>query len=204
MICIMNPDVRLKASIFYKTINEFEKNHELGMLGYKQIGGFDLSFYLKPEFYLSFLSPLINKYANKLNYFNQKYFYLSGAFLFIDKTKFEEIGNFDENIFLYFEEPDISRRLLKSNFTIKFDKNYEYLHLIGKRDNWSENTYNNWLFSISYYLKKFDLNQKKYFRWKKIELILKFVFAKISFNKIKVTRSFNEYHSLITFLSSTK
>ena len=45
--------------------------------------------------------------------------FLSGACMFFNKMKFDLIGGFDENIFLYFEENDFCKR------SIKFDKNYQ-------------------------------------------------------------------------------
>ena len=45
--------------------------------------------------------------------------FLSGACMFFDKKKFDLIGGFDENIFLYFEENDFCKR------SIKYDKNYQ-------------------------------------------------------------------------------
>ena len=45
--------------------------------------------------------------------------FLSGACMFFNKKKFDLIGGFDENIFLYFEENDFCKR------SIKYDKNYQ-------------------------------------------------------------------------------
>ena len=45
--------------------------------------------------------------------------YLSGACMFFNKSNFDLMGGFDENIFLYFDENDFCKR------SIKFDKNYQ-------------------------------------------------------------------------------
>ncbi|MEI6696621.1 MAG: glycosyltransferase [Bacteroidota bacterium] len=193
IICIMNPDVRLSEPIFSKTLFEFKNNNKLGMLGYKQLGGCNLSFYLKPEYNFPVLSSIIIKITNKLNYFNQKFFYLSGAFIFINKNKFDEIGGFDENIFLYFEEPDITNRFTEKKHEIMFNKKHPYLHLIEDRDVWSESTFKEWLTSLRYYLRKFQLNEKTYFKGMKIEYILKLFLLRINHNKIKEEKIKNEY-----------
>ena len=42
-----------------------------------------------------------------------KVHYVQGSFMFIGSADFNEIGGFDTNLFLYYEESDISLRLLK-------------------------------------------------------------------------------------------
>ena len=42
-----------------------------------------------------------------------KVHYVQGSFMFIGSSDFHEIGGFDTNLFLFYEESDISRRLLK-------------------------------------------------------------------------------------------
>lgn len=39
--------------------------------------------------------------------------YIAGADLFVRRDAFCEAGKFDENIFMYYEEPDLIRRLRK-------------------------------------------------------------------------------------------
>ncbi|WP_299278143.1 glycosyltransferase family 2 protein [uncultured Psychroserpens sp.] len=50
-----------------------------------------------------------------------KVHYVQGSFMFIDASDFDHIGGFDTNLFLYYEESDVSRRLLKQL------KKYTYL-----------------------------------------------------------------------------
>ena len=50
-----------------------------------------------------------------------KVHYVQGSFMFIGVSDFHDIGGFDTNLFLYYEESDISRRLLKQK------KKYTYL-----------------------------------------------------------------------------
>ena len=45
-IAIMNPDITMTESLFNYTIEHLERNSETGIIGYKQRGGLDLSFYL--------------------------------------------------------------------------------------------------------------------------------------------------------------
>lgn len=201
IICIMNPDVRLIEPLFSNVEKQFEKKKKLGLLGYKQKGGKNLSFYIKPEYFLPIINSLLTKITNRLNIFSAKYFYLSGAFLFIDKSKFQKIGMFDENIFMYFEEPDISNRLLSKNYQILFNKEYEYNHIVGDRNTWSENTFKIWLSSVSYYLKKTNISPEKYLTKKKLEFRLQILIAKMFSNKTKILKIENQYKCLISKIS---
>lgn len=196
ILCVMNPDVRLTEPLFSNVIKHFEKKKKLGILGYKQKGGKNISFYVKPEYFLPIINSLIIRVTNKLNIFFSKYLYLSGALLFIDKAKFYEVGLFDENIFLYFEEPFISNKMLSKNYQIIFNKNYQYLHLIGNREIWSENTFTNWLSSVNYYLKNTNINPKKYLYKKIIEFKLQLLIFKMFFNLDKFIKIRNQYKFL--------
>jgi Predicted glycosyltransferases len=49
-IAIMNPDITMTEPLFKNVLEKFENNNKLGMLAYKQYGGFDLSFYIRQEF----------------------------------------------------------------------------------------------------------------------------------------------------------
>lgn len=185
IICIMNPDVRLIESMFSMVIFEFKRNSKLCMLGFKQIGGSNLSYFLKPEWYFPIIESFIVRVCNKINLFSEKYFFLSGAFFFIDKKKFVEIGMFDENIFLYKEESDVSNRFLKRHYEIKFDKNLKYLHLIGDRNSFSEKSFRVWLRSTCYYFNKYNLNTSWFIKKLLFEYRCKKIISIISGNKKK-------------------
>lgn len=57
--------------------------------------------------------------------------YVNGSFLFFRSKDFDEVGGFDTNIFLYFEESDICYRLKKKNRKTYFLPNASYLHYQG-------------------------------------------------------------------------
>ncbi|KKQ91716.1 MAG: hypothetical protein UT17_C0004G0064 [Candidatus Woesebacteria bacterium GW2011_GWB1_39_10] len=54
-----------------------------------------------------------------------------GAFM-IKKEVYEKIDKFDENLFLYFEENDVSKRLKKNGHEIYFDSKSEAIHMESK------------------------------------------------------------------------
>ena len=58
-----------------------------------------------------------------------KVHYVQGSFMFIGSADFNEIGGFDTNLFLYYEESDISLRLLKlKNKYTYLVPSLEYIH----------------------------------------------------------------------------
>lgn len=183
IICIMNPDIRFGEPILRDVFKKF-KNTNLALLGYKQVGGFNYSFYMKPECRNSF-TDFITKFINKIDIFFPKCFYLSGAFFFVDKHKFQEVGNFDEKIFLYFEEPDIANRLQAAGYQVQYDKSKIYHHLVGDRVAWSQKQFNRVMESLIYYLDKFKISKKKYFNVLKREVRIKLFIAGILNDKVR-------------------
>ena len=54
---------------------------------------------------------------------------------FLNIKQFNEIGFFDENFFIYLEEIDLCKRLMKKNKKIYLDKNIKINHLGGSSHN---------------------------------------------------------------------
>jgi len=85
---------------------------------------------------------------------------VKGFAMFLNIEKFKEIGFFDENFFIYFEEIDLCRRLKKLNKKIYLDKSIKINHIGGSSHNQSidfemELSRNwHWMWSTVYYHKK--------------------------------------------------
>jgi hypothetical protein len=124
---------------------------------------------LKPDYYIPFINSFIVKIFNNFDIFYSRYFYLSGACFFVSKENFKKIGLFDENIFMYFEEPDINNRFLHNKLNIYYNNSIKYVHLIGNRDKISHSLIQYELESWIYYLKKYQLNLRLNLLFKKIE-----------------------------------
>lgn len=186
IVCIMNPDVRFGSKIL-KNVQERYKDNTLGLLAYKQIGGGNYSFYEKPE-YKSSISGWKIKLFNKINLFNPEKHYLSGAFFFLDKSKFEEVGLFDENIFMYYEEPDIANRLQEKKYKIIYDKNFIYYHLVGERIEFNANSFKREIEALLYYLKKYDINNSEYLKKASAEFSLKQKIAIVIGDKPRIAK----------------
>jgi GT2 family glycosyltransferase len=70
---------------------------------------------------------------------DEELFTLSGAALVVRRSIFKEIDGFDENIFLYYEDDDLSTRLIKKGFKFRYIHNSVVVHGIGKSTQGHEN-----------------------------------------------------------------
>ena len=87
---------------------------------------------------------------------------IKGYAMFLNLSQFNEVGYFDENFFIYLEEVDLCRRLVKMGKKIYIDSNIEIFHEGGKSHdplfdfemelsrNW------HWMWSTFYFNKKYE------------------------------------------------
>jgi len=87
---------------------------------------------------------------------------VKGFAMFLNINQFKDIGFFDDNFFIYFEEIDLCRRLKKENKKIYLDPNIAINHIGGSSHNKSINfemelSRNwHWMWSTFYYHKKYN------------------------------------------------
>ena len=87
---------------------------------------------------------------------------IKGFAMFLNLIQFKDIGLFDENFFIYFEEIDLCKRLKAFNKKIYLDPNIMINHLGGSSHNVSINfemelSRNwHWMWSTFYYHKKYS------------------------------------------------
>ncbi len=172
IILIMNPDARLSQKCFNTVLAKFSKNSFLSLYGCKEYDE-DLkiknSFFYKMEYHSIFRVMFLNKILNYLNLFDSAKMYLNGAFFFVRKSHFLDAGGFDEKIFLYAEEPDLSQRLSNLNpfGVIEYDHSIGYIHLKKISAN-SVATLTHAVDSAVYYISKYGFDVNKYVksRWR--------------------------------------
>ena len=201
VILIMNPDARCKEPIFKRALNKFD-NTDCVLLGMKQwddnlCEGESFRFDSPYSFFLKDLITL--KIANKFECFNPNRMYISGSCFFIKKEKFEEIGLFDENIFMYYEECDIKRRLIAKfgQTAIQYNKYMNYIHAHPK-GKFNARSYSRLLDSMIYFSAKYNIDLEKHKR--KILENLKF-FRLLALIK-KDQYSVSEYDKSISYLKA--
>lgn len=164
-LLFLNPDTLLIEPIFRYAISKFEGNEKLVSFGFKQKSKDNkhhYSFYLLDE--VSFLDNIRQKiYLKKEKYIDGKMF-IAGSELFIRRDIFSEIGGFDENLFMFYEESDLFRRIwnLKKDYKTAYFGTKSIIHLIGGTR--EEDVYAGFnsirmnLDSMKYYAKKYHLN----------------------------------------------
>lgn len=57
---------------------------------------------------------------------------LTGAAMLCRRTAFEQVGGFDENIFLYYEDDDLCLRFSKAGWSLIYEPSAEVFHASGK------------------------------------------------------------------------
>lgn len=131
ILAFINPDIIFIEPIFSKIYEKFNIQKDVALLGCKLLyedltPGF--SFYF--DYKYSILKKWTLKLWNKIDYFDSRNMYISGANLFIRKDIFLKSGMFDEKIFMYYEEPDLTRRIKMINGgKIIFEKKLKMIHL---------------------------------------------------------------------------
>lgn len=129
----LNPDTILIEPVFKYLIEKFDENVALGLAGVRLVdteGNDNLSFYWND--YLSFALSGLFKIYNKKDKFVQDKMYIMGADMFVRRSVFEEVGRFDEKIFMYCEEKDLCSRIRRAGYKVAFFKDKRIIHLEGK------------------------------------------------------------------------
>src|SRR5210317_1079197 len=137
---------------------------------------------------LSILAPISND--KNYGYFDDfkklktkkkfKVDYVKGFAMLIDIKKIRSIGKFDENFFLYLEEIDLCKRLVKKGYSIYVTKTATIKHLAAQSSNLGfefEKCRNwHWMWSSFYFYKKYNSH---------LSSIIKF-FPQLSFLSMKI------------------
>lgn len=145
-VLLLNSDTIVLPQSIDKVIQYLENNPSVGILGPRLVGQNgeirQMSWVFLPtlfwEFIQKMLSPrniknlAIRRIVNILQKKTRKVPSVAGASMFIRRKVFEEVGFLDENLFLYFEEPDFCLRVKKHGWKIVFYPAAEIIHLLGE------------------------------------------------------------------------
>ena len=132
--------------------------------------------------------------------------------MFLNINQFKNVGFFDDNFFIYFEEIDLCRRLKKFNKKIYLDKSIKINHIGGSSHNQSidfemELSRNwHWMWSTVYYHKK---HYGFFYALFKVSLkffsaVLRVIFYSILFNQKKKKIYFQRLSGLFNSIIGKK
>jgi GT2 family glycosyltransferase len=196
IVAVMNPDVRLVSPIFQKAISRFKENLNMGLMGVNFVENSNNPLYFKPE-YNSLFKLVFGKFLLKFNFYKIKEVFFSGSFMLFNKKHFEEIGLYDENIFMYHEEADVSNRMLAIGKDTILESEISVLHLVHGRE------FNPLMVKIgsdsrAYYFKKYKGDLIRYYRNLILIYNAKYFIALLLNNKTKK----NEFNTWIKICSN--
>ncbi len=161
-LLFLNPDTVLVEPIFKFAQEKFEKDLKLGVFGVKLV---DKEMKPNHSYYImdgdGFWTAQKEKLANTLDFYLDGKMYIAGADLFVRKNAFIDSGCFDENMFMYSEEPDLTRRVRALGYTTAYFKQKSIIHLEGKTTGKSLTSEKMRLESKEYYCRKHGLDYRK-------------------------------------------
>lgn len=163
-LLFLNPDTILVEPVFEFAIKKFEQHPKLSMFGLKLISEKmtrNMSFYLINGG--GAISSMITKLCNALDIYVDGMMYVSGANMFVRHEDFIQCGQFDEKIFMYYEEADLTRRLRMQGKSTAYFKDKRIIHLEGGTSSDGELALRRRLDSAIYYNLKHSKNPKTIF-----------------------------------------
>ncbi|MCF1421324.1 glycosyltransferase family 2 protein [Mangrovimonas futianensis] len=139
-ICILNPDTVVAEDTFEKLLSFSDSKENLGIVGCRLIDGkgkfLPESKRNTPKPFVA-LKKMIGKsnayYANQLEETQQGVVpILVGAFMFLKREVYQDIGGFDEDYFMYGEDVDISYKAIKKGYQNFYFGDTTVIHFKGE------------------------------------------------------------------------
>ncbi len=146
ILLFFNADARCTSDFITPILRYLQDHPEVGCVGPKLVnedGSFQLSCGELPSAFREALGKAIAFFVRRKLFglhlvFERKYAHtqsvgwLTGACLFVRRSAFEQVGGFDERIFLYFEDKDLSLRTAKAGWKVMHFPHVLVIHLLGK------------------------------------------------------------------------
>ena len=136
LVLFINPDVEVAPEAISRTVEAMgqEPNHDVGVMGIRLIDRHGvpqahcarfpkLRHFLAESTGLSHLFPRYFKPIRLLEFDHlqsRDVDHVIGAFYCIRRSLFEQLGGFDEEFFVYYEDLDLSRRVASAGWRVRF------------------------------------------------------------------------------------
>jgi GT2 family glycosyltransferase len=173
---VLNPDISFPPSTLEEIMRFMDTSPEVGLVLPKVLfpgGELQRLCRLLPTPFDLFVRRFLKSFTKKVDYYYEMQFadydsifeapFLSGCFMFLRSKILKDVGFFDENMFLYFEDLDFSRRIHAKYKTIYYPKVFIY-HEYKRGAHNSLNLLFISVRSLFYYFSKwgwFDSDRKK-------------------------------------------
>lgn len=179
-------------------------NSDVSLMGVKLLttsGKWGFSFFYMLRYDL--FHNILIKYFNKTDTFNPQNMYIAGADLFVKREAFFKAGMFDENIFMYLEEPDLIWRVKKIGGRIGYFPQYSIVHIGGASSDESSKSseaIHTRLASLKYFTQKYNLNINKILAGEIRLYTMKLIIAKT----MRKRNDIKKYDEIIKLIKSYK
>lgn len=182
----INNDVVFVEDCFSYLVNYLEENADTAIVSPQQLSfkkepsiGFDYIQGIRKELFGRSFIEFFNKEGipkRKSLPYNKPFKVpaIQGCFMFCDAQKFDEIGGFDSNLFLYFEEMDLCYRMTKRGYSSVLLPQKSFIHLEGMSIDKNKNNDRNFLIKRELLISRLYVYQKHYsfFKYKTLQFIL--------------------------------
>ena len=142
-LCLLNPDTAVSENVFQHCIQFAESNPEMGALGVQYVDG---TGQFLPECKRNLPTPIrsmmkilgfkLEKNGYYAKYINKeslgKVEILAGAFMFMKRELYEQVGGLDEDYFMYGEDIDLSYKIQESGHPNFYNGMLKILHYKGE------------------------------------------------------------------------
>ncbi|SDF16416.1 glycosyltransferase family 2 protein [Ulvibacter litoralis] len=161
-VCILNPDTAVSEDTFSKCIDFAETDDNIGAIGTYLLDG---TGNFLPESKRNLPTPKVSLlkiigvgnsyYANHLSEDEKgDVAVLVGAFMFLKRSIYNEVGGFDEDYFMYGEDIDFSYKITKAGYTNKYLGSAYTLHYKGESTQRDAAYYNRFYGAMQIFYKK--------------------------------------------------
>ena len=168
-----NDDIEIKQSnILNILVEKMSKDKNIGAIGPRVVGldGHDQSphdSYVSPYRMIGWkMLPFLrrknkhNDQSDLLKPVSRFTYWVQGSFMLVNAAVFNEVGMFDENTFLYYEEPILAEKMLQIGKRMYFDSDVEIVHYEGGSTKRNPKKEKIEMESRIYYMSKYKLVNK--------------------------------------------
>jgi GT2 family glycosyltransferase len=147
-VVLLNSDAFVKENALRRSIDYMDADPEIGLGGARLLGA-DGSWQASARMFPSPLNDFLSLSGLAAKFPKSKFFgrqdntwadqnqaadtdWVPGAYSIIRRTTLEQVGYFDEQFFLYYEEVDLCRRIKQAGYRIRYWPDVVVVHLGGE------------------------------------------------------------------------